>query len=55
MSSCLMNTLMAFDAMAAVETASKLPPIIPPATGIIFPRLMTPFSPNFVISLNPIL
>ncbi len=36
-----------------VETPSKVPPITPPTSGIILPKLIAPFSPNLVRSLKP--
>ena len=39
--------------MTCVETLSTPAPMRAPATGIIFPKFTTPFSPNFVTNLNP--
>ena len=39
--------------MPEVLDASNAPPTMPPASGITFPKLMRPFSPNLVTRRNP--
>lgn len=36
-----------------VDTLSNVAPTTPPTSGIALPRLIAPFCPNLVISLNP--